>query len=110
MNSIPLPMIDQPVDLGVPLPAHEEDPYELVGMVIPGEEGQDEAMAQAFIEEFILLGWARKQLMTLFTSPLYLGTHRIYQGKGEAWVQALIDETCAQWGIGTKEQSHGRSL
>ena len=97
MNSIPLTMIDQPVDLGVPLPAHEEDPYELIGMVIPGEPGQTEAMAQAVIEEFILLGWHEKQLMTLFTSPLYLGTHRIYQEKGEAWVQDLIAETCAAW-------------
>lgn len=99
MNSIPLPMLDQPVDLGVPLPAHKEDPYELVGMVIPGEEGQTEAMAQALIEEFILLGWNEKQLMTLFTSPLYLGTHRIYQEKGAAWVQALIKDVYGQWYI-----------
>lgn len=99
MNSIPLPMIDQPIDLGVPLTAHEEDPYELVGMVIPGEAGQTEAMAQAVIEEFILLGWNEKQLMTIFTSPLYLGTHRIYQEKGTAWVQALITETYAAWQI-----------
>ena len=99
MNSIPLTMIDQPIDLGVPLPAHEEDPYELIGMVIPGEAGQTEAMAQAVIEEFILLGWHEKQLMTLFTSPLYLGTHRIYQEKGEAWWQNLITETCAAWRV-----------
>lgn len=99
MNSIPLTMIEQPVDTGVPLPVHEEDPYELVGMVIPGEEGQTEAMAQALLEEFILLGWGPKQLMSLFTSPLYLGTHRIYQEKGEVWVQDLIDETCAVWRI-----------
>lgn len=97
--SIPLPMLDQPVDLGVPLPLHEEDPYELVGMVIPGEEGQTEAMAQALVEEFILLGWNEKQLMTLFTSPLYLGTYRIYQEKGDAWVQALIHDVYAQWGL-----------
>ncbi len=97
--SIPLPMLDQPVDLGVPLTAHEEDPYELVGMVIPGEEGQTEAMAQALIEEFILLGWNEKQLMTLFTSPLYLGTYRIYQEKGEGWVQNLIAETCVAWRV-----------
>ena len=53
----------------------------------------------ALIEEFILLGWNEKRLMTLFTSPLYLGTHRIYQEKGEAWVQDLITETCARWRI-----------
>lgn len=99
MNSIPLPMIDQPVNPVVPLPAHEADPYELVGLVIPGEEGQTEAMAQALVEEFILLGWNEKQLMTLFTSPLYLGTYRIYQEKGDAWVQALIQDVYAQWGL-----------
>lgn len=54
-------------------------------------------MAQAVIEEFILPGWHEKQLMTLFTSPLYLGTHRIYQEKGADWVRALIAEIYAQW-------------
>lgn len=99
-NSIPLPVFQGNTLLpgdGVPLPLHEEDPYELVGMVIPGEEGQTEQMAQAFIEEFLLLGWGEKQLMTLFTSPLYLGTHRIYQEKGEVWVQALIKNVYDQW-------------
>lgn len=99
-NSIPLPVFQGNTLLpgdGVPLPLHEEDPYELVGMVIPGEEGQTEQMAQAFIEEFLLLGWGEKQLMTLFTSPLYLGTHRIYQEKGDAWVQALIKNVYNQW-------------
>lgn len=81
------------------LPLHEEDPYELVGMVIPGGEGQTEAMARALIEEFILLGWGQKRLMTLFTSPLYLGTYRICQEKGEAWVRTLISDTCARWGL-----------
>lgn len=99
MNSIPLPVMNQPADPGVPLPLHEEDPYELVGMVLPGAEGQTEAMAAALVEEFILLGWNEKQLMTLFTSPLYLGTHRIYREKGEAWVQALIADIYAQWRV-----------
>lgn len=103
MNSIPLPMIDQPTEEGMPLPAHEADPYELVGMVVPGEPGQTEAMTRALLEEFIMLGWGPKRLLTLFTTPLYLGTHRIYQEKGEAWVQTLITEICAQWGLNAKE-------
>jgi hypothetical protein len=82
-----------------PLPLHEEDPYELVGMVVPGEPGQLEAMAQALIEEYVLLGWDEKRLMTLFVNPFFLATHRIYRQKGEAYVQALIQETCAKWRI-----------
>lgn len=104
MDSIPLTMHNQPDEQGTPLPMHEQDPYELVGMVIPGEEGQTEAMALAVIEEFILLGWGEKRLMTLFNNPFYLGTYRIYQEKGEGYVQDLIAETCARWRMGTKEQ------
>ncbi|HSM58111.1 MAG TPA: hypothetical protein VK879_18285 [Candidatus Sulfomarinibacteraceae bacterium] len=97
MSSIPLPMHQPQVNDGMPLPAHEEDPYELVGMVMPGDPGQTEAMAEALIEEFILLGWNEKRLMTLFTNPFYLATHRIYRQKGAAYVEALITKTCARW-------------
>lgn len=89
----------QPQNGSVPLPLHKEDPYELVGMVIPGDEGQTELMAQALIEEYILLGWSKKKLMNLFANPFYLMTHRVYKEKGEAYVQALIDEIYTQWHI-----------
>ncbi len=94
---LPLPPVSRPVEAGIPLPLHEQDPYELVGVVVPGDARQTEAMARAFIEEFILLGWNQKQLMSLFTSPLYLGTFRIYREKGEAWVRSLIEDLWAQW-------------
>lgn len=87
----------QPQVNSLPLPLHQEDPYELVGMVIPGDDDQTDMMAQALIEEYLLLGWSKKKLMSLFTNPFYLGTHRIYQEKGEAYVQALIDEIFSQW-------------
>lgn len=83
----------------VPLPLHDQDPYELMGMVMPGEEGQTESMARALIEEYILLGWNEKRLFTLFVNPFYLATHRIYREKGEDYVQALIEELCSQWRI-----------
>lgn len=98
MNDISL-YLDVPAPQETALPLHEEDPYELVGMVAPGEPGQLEAMAAALIEEYILLGWRSKQLMTLFTNPFYLATHRIYQQKGEAYVQGLIQELCTKWKI-----------
>jgi hypothetical protein len=101
-NQIPLPMINgngSAGNDGVPLPLHEEDPYELVGMVMPGEAGQLEAMAEALVEEYVMLGWNEKRLMTLFTNPFYLATYRIYQQKGETYVRELIAQVCARWHI-----------
>lgn len=83
----------------IPLPLVEEDPFELVGMVLPGEEGQTEAMAEALVEEFILLGWPEKRLLSLFTNPFYLATHRIYRQKGEAYVRDLIHRIWEKWAL-----------
>jgi hypothetical protein len=74
-----------------------EDPMGLVGMVMPGEPGQLEAMAECFIEEYVRLGWDERRLMTLFTSPMFLGTYRVYQAKGEAYVRDLIRRMLAKW-------------
>jgi hypothetical protein len=99
-NQIPLPVINgRAGSNGTPLPLHEEDPYELVGMVMPGESGQLEAMAEALVEEFVMLGWNEKRLMTLFVNPFYLATHRIYLQKGETYVRELIQEICMRWQI-----------
>jgi hypothetical protein len=101
-NQIPLPVINgngRAGSNGTPLPLHEEDPYELVGMVMPGEAGQLEAMAEALVEEFVMLGWNEKRLMTLFVNPFYLATHRIYLQKGETYVRELIQEICMRWQI-----------
>lgn len=74
-----------------------DDPLELVGMVMPGEPGQLEAMAECFIEEYVRLGWNEDRLMPLFTNPMFLATHRIYRQKGEDYVRSLIRSVCAKW-------------
>ena len=76
----------------------DEDPMELTGIVMPGEPGRLEAMAECFVEEYIRLGWDEPRLMTLFTSPMFMATHRIYRQKGEAYVHELIQEMQARWG------------
>jgi hypothetical protein len=76
-----------------------DDPLELVGMVMPGEPGQLEAMAECLVEEYVRLGWDARRLMTLFVNPLFMATHRIYRQKGEAYVRELIDRMCAKWGV-----------
>ena len=75
----------------------DEDPMELTGMVLPGEPGQLEAMAECFVEEYVRMGWDEPRLMTLFTHPLFMATHRIYRHKGEAYVRNLIQEARAKW-------------
>ena len=77
----------------------DEDPMDLVGMVLPGEPGQLEAMAECFVEEYVRLGWDEPRLMTLFTHPMFMATHRIYRQKGEEYVRALIYRTQAKWGV-----------
>jgi hypothetical protein len=78
----------------------DEDPMELTGIVLPGEPGQLEAMAECFIEEYIRLGWTEQRLMTLFVNPMFLATHRVYRLKGETYVRDLIGRTLARWGGG----------
>jgi len=76
-----------------------EDPMELVGMVLPGDPGQLEAMAEAIVEEYVRMGWEAERLMTLFCNPMFLATHRIYRQKGEAYVRELIQAICSKWTV-----------
>ena len=70
-----------------------EDPMDLVGVVLPGEVGQVEAMAECIIEEYVRLGWDERRLLSIFANPMFLATHRIYRQKGEGYVRRLISET-----------------
>jgi hypothetical protein len=76
-----------------------EDPMELVGMVLPGEPGQLEAMAECLVEEYVRLGWDERRLMALFVSPMFLAPYRIYQHKGEEYVRGLIRSMWAKWSV-----------
>jgi hypothetical protein len=75
-----------------------EDPMGLVGMVLPGAEGQLEAMAECIVDEYVRLGFDERRLMTLFHSPMFLATHRVYRARGEEYVRELIRSTLAKWG------------
>ena len=80
-----------------------DDPMELVGMMLPAEAGELEAMAEALVEEYVRLGWSERRLMTLFVNPTFLATHNIFRQKGEAYVQSLIRRTQAKWTPPSKE-------
>jgi hypothetical protein len=75
----------------------DEDPMGLVGVVLPGEPGQLEAMAEVIVEEYVRLGWDEKRLMVLFAHPMFMATHRIYRQKGEEYVRELIRRVEEKW-------------
>ena len=77
------------------------DPMDLVGMVLPGEPGQLEAMAECFVEEYVRMGWDEPRLMTLFVNPMFMATHRIYRQKGEKYVKELIQRVGSKYQLKT---------
>ena len=74
------------------------DPHELVGVVLPGDETSTREMARAFAEEFVQLGWKRDQVLGLFRNPFYAGAHGTLQALGEAEIQRLVDESVELFG------------
>jgi len=72
-----------------------EDPLEIVGVVLDrpiDRRGLDD-MARTFIEEYALMGWPAKRILTLFRQPFYGGAHDAYEALGEARIAELIEET-----------------
>jgi hypothetical protein len=72
-----------------------EDPMEIVGVVLDRPiDGQGlEAMARTFVEEYVLLGWPPKRILTMFRRPFYGGAHDAYEALGERRIVQLIEET-----------------
>ena len=75
-----------------------EDPMELVGVEIPG--GDPDQALDGIVQEYLLMGWTPLQILTLFRSPYFGVTHRIYQKKGEAYVKARIQRLTQEWQAG----------
>jgi hypothetical protein len=71
----------------------EDDTYELVAVELPSPPGHDgpAEMARCFIEEFALMGWPRDRILRLFRSKAFAGTHAVYEERGEAFVESLLD-------------------
>ena len=72
----------------------EDDPYELVAHQVPVPAGYDAPglMARTFVEEFALMGWPPERIMRIFRSAAFAGSHSVYEERGEAYIQGLIDE------------------
>src|SRR5262249_6102543 len=75
-----------------------DDPLELNGVGLLTDEDTSGAMAECFVEEFMMLGYNRKQIFALFRNPHYIGMNMVLQNKGEPFVREIIAETFARWG------------
>lgn len=74
-----------------------DDPLELNGAIVASREDNDEEMATAFIEEFMMIDFTSEQILALFKNPHYIGPHRVYRNKGEAYVTDLINKIFGDW-------------
>ena len=74
-----------------------DDPKELVGVALPGDESVTLEMAAAFADEFAQLGYTRPQILGLFRRAEYTGAHRAWTLLGEETIGRLVDESLAVW-------------
>ena len=75
-----------------------EDPQELVGVELPGDETVTLEMAEAFADEFAQLGYTRARILELFRQEQYAGAHQAWTLLGEEVIARLVDESLAVWG------------
>lgn len=82
-----------------------EDPLELNGVAFMTEEDTSTAMAECFVEEFMLMGSTRDQILGMFRNPHYIGMNMVLQNKGERFVREIIGKTFAAWGRSSQRAS-----
>ncbi len=75
-----------------------DDPQELVGVELPGDETVTREMAEAFADEFAQIGYTRPQILGLFRRAEYTGAHQAWTLLGEEAIGRLVDESLAVWG------------
>ena len=74
-----------------------EDPFALVGVVLPPPSDDDLAeMGRCFVEEFARMGWSPELMLRVFRSPFYRGPHAVYHRRGEEFVRGLIRQVGRQ--------------
>ena len=75
-----------------------DDPLELTGVMlaVPDETSLKE-MAVCFVEEFLRDGWSDEQLRAMFHNPCYRGPYLVWRQKGDAYVDAVIQDVRQLW-------------
>ena len=75
-----------------------DDPHELVGVALPGDEASTREMAVTFAEELAQLGKSREQILGLFRDPFYAGAHGVLEALGEEEIGRIVDESIELFG------------
>ena len=75
-----------------------EDPQELIGIELAGDESVTRDMAAAFADEFAQLGLTRPQILGLFRRAEYTGAYHAWTLLGEEAIARLVYESLAVWG------------
>jgi hypothetical protein len=68
----------------------DDDPMELVGTFIEGDDESIEEMGLTFVEELARMDWSQEQIFTTFADPFFRGPHTVYRAKGPKFVKSLI--------------------
>jgi hypothetical protein len=81
--------------VSAPKEIEPDDPLEIVGVVLdrPMDASGLDDMARTFVEEYALMGWSPKRILSLFRHPFYGGAHDAYEALGEARIRQLIELT-----------------
>jgi hypothetical protein len=71
-----------------------EDPLQIVGVVLdrPMDAAEIESMARTFVEEYALMGWGPRRILSLFRHPHFAGAHEAYRVLGEARIVSIVSE------------------
>ncbi|MBZ0147022.1 MAG: hypothetical protein K8F62_05690 [Pseudorhodoplanes sp.] len=85
-------------------PLRWDDPHELVGVGLA--DGDSDYMAECLVEEYLLLGWSDRQIMSLFARPCFGMTHRIYLSRGHQYVAEVIARMRAKWTTNEADGCH----
>jgi hypothetical protein len=72
-----------------------EDPMEIVGVVLDRSIDRQslDDMARTFVEEYTLMGWPPKRILSVFRQPFFGGAHDAYEALGEERILELLAET-----------------
>ncbi len=73
-----------------------DDPMFLSGIMLPGDT--QEAMAETFIEELLLMGYTDEAILRVFSTPYYAAAHRVSVERGDAYVLDLVARVRAGYG------------
>ena len=76
----------------------QDDPQELVGVELPGDESVTREMAAAFADEFAQLGLTKPQILALFRKAEYAGANHAWRTLGDGEIRRMVDESLAVWG------------